>query len=297
MDCQIHPSRPGRSLRRRRAHFETLWNDPEFQRFDPRDEIQRGGLRRALQQAKGTSIEPIATPTWFDLQPKATSRPCSTVSPASAAAVARAISSSPPPAQAKPLLRHLTTSASANNRAEKPRLLFVAHRVEILCQAIDTYRQVLRASLRRAPGRRPPARQQRHLFCNHHVGHRAKAAQPATAPTTGIPSSSTNATTFRQASSTPFTGAIRLRVLLGLAATPGADGRPRGDAYFDAPDGVRRSNCAVGCARPATARTSSISASTDNTDLGSVLEPAWRTGTARQGHQRQRRTRPPGDPY
>ena len=44
--------------------------------------------------------------------------------------------------------------------------------------------------------------------------------------------------------------------------------------------------------RPATARTFEYCASTDNTDLGSVRwRPAWRTGTARQGHQRQRRTR------
>lgn len=52
------------------AHFETLWNDPEFQRFDPRDDSHSQKLRRALQQAKGSGAEPIATPTWFDLQPK-----------------------------------------------------------------------------------------------------------------------------------------------------------------------------------------------------------------------------------
>jgi hypothetical protein len=37
------------------AHFETLWNDPEFQRFDPQDDQHRLELRRALKQAKGTS--------------------------------------------------------------------------------------------------------------------------------------------------------------------------------------------------------------------------------------------------
>lgn len=52
------------------AHFETLWNDPEFQRFDPNDEVHRQKLRHALQQAEGTNSEPIATPIWFDLQPK-----------------------------------------------------------------------------------------------------------------------------------------------------------------------------------------------------------------------------------
>ena len=235
MDCQIHPSRPGRSLRRRRGPFETLWNDPEFQRFDPRDEIQRGGLRRALQQAKGTSIEPIATPTWFDLQPRPTSRPCSTVSPASAATVASRNLSSPPPAQAKPLLRHLTTSASANNRAGKPRLLFVAHRVEILCQAIDTYRQVLRAPAfgeLLADGHLPDNSE--HLFATI-MSVTAQSCSPATAPTTGIPSSSTNATTFRQASSTPSPAPSAQRVLLGLTATPErTDGRAVMQ-YFDAP--------------------------------------------------------------
>ena len=42
------------------AHFETLWNDPEFKRFDPQNDVHRLELRRALQQAKGASYKPTA---------------------------------------------------------------------------------------------------------------------------------------------------------------------------------------------------------------------------------------------
>lgn len=102
------------------AHFETLWNDPEFQPFDPQDDQHRLELRRALQQAKGARNEPIATPTWLIYSPRATSRRCSIASLPNAATAARATSSSLPPARARPSSPPSTTSACASSRAASP---------------------------------------------------------------------------------------------------------------------------------------------------------------------------------
>ena len=51
------------------AHFETLWADSEFQRYDPDD----AGHRQALAAALGRETfggESAATISFFDLQPK-----------------------------------------------------------------------------------------------------------------------------------------------------------------------------------------------------------------------------------
>jgi HKD family nuclease len=34
------------------ANFETLWNDGEFQPYDPNDELQREALKTALQEQR-----------------------------------------------------------------------------------------------------------------------------------------------------------------------------------------------------------------------------------------------------
>uniref|UniRef100_UPI003FA32F0B DEAD/DEAH box helicase family protein n=1 Tax=Zoogloea ramigera TaxID=350 RepID=UPI003FA32F0B len=54
---------------RARAHFETLWEDSEFQRYDPADPAHRSALREALRRESGEDI--LARPTFFELAPKA----------------------------------------------------------------------------------------------------------------------------------------------------------------------------------------------------------------------------------
>ena len=128
------------------AHFETLWNDSEFQHFDPANETHRSRLRSALQEAKGGAITaPLATPTWFDLQPKRYQQ----------AMLDRLASE-----RRHGRMRNLVVAATGTGKTVvaafdykriceeqggRPRLLFVAHRVELLRQALETYRQVLRA--------------------------------------------------------------------------------------------------------------------------------------------------------
>ncbi|MFD2271508.1 hypothetical protein ACFS07_10995 [Undibacterium arcticum] len=60
------------------ANFETLWNDGEFQLYDPKkNDEQRLALTVALQEQRrrpgrsNDNSEPIAIHTWFELRPKA----------------------------------------------------------------------------------------------------------------------------------------------------------------------------------------------------------------------------------
>lgn len=254
------------------AHFETLWNDPEFQRFDPRDEIQRGGLRRALQQAKGTSIEPIATPTWFDLQPKAYQQ-----------AMLDRLASERRHGRTRNLVVAATGTGKTvvaafdykrlcEQQGGKPRLLFVAHRVEILCQAIDTYRQVLRAPAfgeLLADGHLPDNSE--HLFATimSVTARKLLASHGADYWNTVVIDECHH---LPASQFDTFTGAIRPRVLLGLTATPErTDGRAVMQ-YFDArPDGSPAVELRLWDALDQQLLAPfEYYASTDNTDLGSV---------------------------
>ena len=121
------------------AHFETLWADSEFQRYDPDD----AGHRQALAAALGRESfggEPAATIGFFDLQPKTYQQEM-----LEQLAVERAHGRN----------RNLLVAATGTGKTVvaafdyrntchtvggRPRLLFVAHREEILRQALRTYR-------------------------------------------------------------------------------------------------------------------------------------------------------------
>nr|WP_246265479.1 DEAD/DEAH box helicase family protein [Aromatoleum diolicum] len=220
------------------AHFETLWNDPEFQRFDPHNPEHSIELRRALRQAKGTTTELIATPTWFDLQPKAFQQ----------AMLDRLASE-----RRHGRMRNLVVAATGTGKTVvaafdykrlcemqggKPRLLFVAHRVELLRQAIETYRQVLRAPAfgeLLADGSQPASVE--HLFATI-MSVTARNLLASHGPDYW------NTVVIDECHHLPagqfdaFASNIRPRFLLGLTATPErTDGRSV-LGYFDArPDG------------------------------------------------------------
>ncbi len=125
------------------AHFETLWADNEFQRYDA-DNIDH---RQALAAALGRETfggEPSATISFFDLQPKTYQQE-----------MLEQLASE----RAHGRNRNLLVAATGTGKTVvaafdyrntcrieggRPRLLFVAHREEILRQALRTYREVLR---------------------------------------------------------------------------------------------------------------------------------------------------------
>lgn len=125
------------------AHFETLWADSEFQRYDP-DNVEH---RRALAAALGRESfggEPSATISFFDLQPKTyqlemleqltTERAHGRNRNLLVAATGTG----------KTVVAAFDYRNTCRIEGGHPRLLFVAHREEILRQAMRTYREVLR---------------------------------------------------------------------------------------------------------------------------------------------------------
>ncbi|MEQ1845600.1 MAG: DEAD/DEAH box helicase family protein, partial [Nitrospira sp.] len=127
---------------RAQAHFETLWNDGEFQHYDAANPEHRSELSRALKREAGDQVS--ATTTFFDLEPKDYQKDM-----LEQLALEREHGR----------FRNLVVAATGTGKTVvaafdyrnacqavggRPRLLFVAHRKEILTQARRTYREVLR---------------------------------------------------------------------------------------------------------------------------------------------------------
>ena len=125
------------------AHFETLWADSEFQRYDPDNVEHRQALAAALDR-ESFGGGPSATISFFDLQPKTYQQEM----------LEQLITE-----RAHGRNRNLLVAATGTGKTVvaafdyrntcriqggRPRLLFVAHREEILRQALRTYREVLR---------------------------------------------------------------------------------------------------------------------------------------------------------
>jgi len=129
-----------------RAHFETLWHDTEFFPYHPDSEGHRAALDQAIARERGGYKED-ATPQvlrFFDLQPKN---------------YQREMLEQLQTEREHGRMRNLLVAATGTGKtvvaafdyqhtcAElggRPRLLFIAHRIEILQQALRTYREVLR---------------------------------------------------------------------------------------------------------------------------------------------------------
>lgn len=124
------------------AHFETLWEDNEFQRYDPANQLHRRALSEALKRESGDDI--VARPTYFDLEPKT---------------YQQEMLEQLQIEREHDRFRNLLVAATGTGKTVvaafdykrlclkeggRPRLLFVAHREEILKQALRTYREVLR---------------------------------------------------------------------------------------------------------------------------------------------------------
>lgn len=123
------------------AHFDTLWEDPEFQHYDPSSTEHQTALEQALGRESGQSS---SLTSFFELQPKtyqqdmleqlANERAHGRMRNLLVAATGTG----------KTVVAAFDYRRSCQQLGHQPRLLFVAHRIEILQQALRTYREVLR---------------------------------------------------------------------------------------------------------------------------------------------------------
>lgn len=217
------------------AHFETLWADSEFESYRPDDPVSRQRLREALSRESGADSlgESGNIAVLFDLSPKAFQREM-----LNQLAVERR----------RGRMRNLVVAATGTGKtvlaafdyraiciAEggQPRLLFIAHREEILRQARDTYRAVLRDREfgELLTGQHQPASHD-HLFATI-----TSANSRSLIDRFGVDHWHT--VVIDECHHLPadgfdrFATSIRPRILLGLTATPErADGQPLAK-YFD----------------------------------------------------------------
>ena len=221
---------------RAQAHFETLWNDGEFQHYDATNPEHRSELSRALKREAGDQIS--ATTTFFDLEPKdyqkdmleqlALEREHGRFRNLVVAATGTG----------KTVVAAFDYRATCHAIGGRPRLLFVAHRKEILAQARRTYREVLRDHSFGeilADGSEPQSHD--HLFavidsvCARHLVERCGPDYWHTVVVDEC---------HRLAADRfdSFVKSVRPKILLGLTATPErSDGKPIFPYFDNRPDG------------------------------------------------------------
>lgn len=129
------------------AHFETLWEDSEFQPYDPADPAHRQTLKQALDREGGEAGQNDRSLIgFFDLQPKAYQQEMLEQLDAERAHGRRRNLVVAATGTGKTVVAAFDYRRTCRRAGGTPRLLFVAHREEILRQAQRTYREVLRDS-------------------------------------------------------------------------------------------------------------------------------------------------------
>ena len=219
------------------AHFETLWADSEFQRYDPDNVEHRQALAAALGR-ESFGGEPSTAISFFDLQPKTYQQE-----------MLEQLANERAHGRTRNLLVAATGTGktvvaafdyrnTCRSEGGHPRLLFVAHREEILRQALRTYREVLRSPDfgELLTGSHQPERWD-HLFAtiDSLTSRDLVATVGADHWHTVVVDECHRLAADRFDT---FAKAVRPSVLLGLTATPErSDGQPIAQ-YFDArPDG------------------------------------------------------------
>ena len=221
---------------RAKAHFETLWNDSEFQHYDPANSAHRSELSRALKREAGDQLS--ATTTFFDLEPKDYQKDM-----LEQLAVERehgrfrnlVVSAT---GTGKTVVAAFDYKATCQHHGGRPRLLFVAHREEILKQARRTYREVLRDHSfgeLLVGGINPETCD--HLFATiDSVASRGLVAQYGSDYWHSITIDECHRLAADRFDA--FATAVRPKILLGLTATPErSDGKPIFPYFDNRPDG------------------------------------------------------------
>lgn len=219
-----------------KAHFETLWEDNEFQRYDPANPQHRRALGEALQREAGS--EPLARPTFFDLQPKRYQQE-----------MLEQLQIEREHGRWRNLLVAATGTGktvvaafdyrhTCEQTGGRPRLLFVAHRAQILQQALRTYREVLRDhgfGELLAEGAVPA--QHDHLFATiDSITSRDLVAQHGSSYWHSVVVDECHRLAADRFDA--FVTTVRPKILLGLTATPErSDGKPILGYFNNRPDG------------------------------------------------------------
>lgn len=131
-----------------RAHFETLWHDSEFFAYHPDSDGHRAALEQAIARERGAGASGNgAAPQglgFFDLQPKNYQREMLEQLQAEREHGRKRNLVVAATGTGKTVIAAFDYQRTCVQRGGRPRLLFIAHRIEILQQAIRTFREVLR---------------------------------------------------------------------------------------------------------------------------------------------------------
>lgn len=227
------------------ANFETLWNDQEFQPYDPNNEQHREALTRALASERGhggrqatPSGAVVALQTWFDLRPKAYQQEMLDQLAAERRLGRRRNLVVAATGTGKTVVAAFDYLRLRDEEGVAPKLLFIAHKSQILAQALSTFRQVLRdpAFGELLDGDNTPA-QYEHIFATIQTVHGRRLVEQLGSHFWRMvivdEAHHLPATTFDQ-----FIGAVQPHYLLGLTATPERSDGQSLMHYFDSrPDG------------------------------------------------------------
>ncbi|MEO8117935.1 MAG: DUF3427 domain-containing protein [Rhodoferax sp.] len=227
------------------ANFETLWNDREFQSYDPNNEQHREALMRALAEERGygnranaANTNVVAIQTWFDLRPKSYQQEMLDRLAAERRLGRRRNLIVAATGTGKTVVAAFDYLRLRDEEGTAPRLLFIAHRSQILAQALSTYRQVLRdpAFGELLDGDNNPD-QYEHVFATINTVHSRGLVAQLGADFWRIvvvdEAHHLPAATFDQ-----FVKSVRPHYLLGLTATPERSDGQSLIQYFDSrPDG------------------------------------------------------------
>ncbi len=221
------------------AHFETLWEDNEFQRYDPNNVDHQRALAAALGRESfgaGDSSKVIAS--FFDLQPKTYQQDMLQQLAAERAHGRRRNLVVAATGTGKTVLAAFDYRNTCCREGGRPRLLYVVHREEILRQALRTYREVLRDpefGELLAGGREPEC--WNHLFAtiDSVTSRNLVATAGADHWHTVVVDECHRLAADRFDA---FVTAVRPQLLLGLTATPErSDGQPIAQYFDPRPDG------------------------------------------------------------
>ncbi len=219
------------------AHFETLWADNEFERYDPDDPHHRLALATALGRESGNDGS-CRHAGFFDLQPKTYQQDMLEQLAAERAHGRQRNLLVAATGTGKTVVAAFDYRNTCRLLGGHPRLLFVAHREEILKQALRTFREVLRdpGFGELLTGRHEPTRVD-HLFATiDSVSSRGLVASAGAQHWHTVVIDECHRLAAERFDA--FAREVRPQILLGLTATPErSDGQPI-THYFDSrPDG------------------------------------------------------------